>query len=89
MFDFLRIFFVFVNMVPHGSENFKTLLLPHITSKSFLTSPNFPSNGPHKTTFGIFENVSFPFLTIFFFSDNFKFTIVAYGEIKKPQLSGK
>ena len=50
--------------------------------KVFELLLNFPSNGPHKTTFGIFENVSFPFLTIFFFSDNFKFTIVAYGEIK-------
>ena len=37
---------------------------------------NFPPNGPHKTSFGIFEIYSFWFLTIG------KFTIVAYGEIK-------
>ena len=42
---------------------------------------NFPPNGRHKTPLGIFEILSFRFLTIFFFK-NFKFTIVAYGEIK-------
>ncbi len=41
---------------------------------------NVPPNGPHKTTFGIFEILSFWFLTNFF--ENSKFTIVAYGEIK-------
>ncbi len=41
---------------------------------------NFLPTGPHKTTFGIFEILSFWFLTIFF--ENSKFTIVAYGEIK-------
>ncbi len=33
--DFLRIFFVFVNMGPYGSKTFKTLLLPQITFESF------------------------------------------------------
>ena len=42
---------------------------------------NFPPNGPHKTMFGIWEILSFRFLMGFFF-ENFKFTIVAYGEIK-------
>ncbi len=31
--------------------------------KHFLNSP---PNGAHKTTFGVFENLSFSFLTIFF-----------------------
>ncbi len=39
----------------------------------------FPPNGPHKTTFGIFEILSFQILTIFFSSENFKFTLVPYG----------
>ncbi len=41
----------------------------------------FPPNGPHKNTFGLFEVLSFQVLT-FFFLENFKFAIVAYGEIK-------
>ncbi len=36
-FEFLGIFFVFVNMGPYGSQNFKTLLLPQITLESFQT----------------------------------------------------
>ena len=55
---------------------------------SYKSQPNvwnlswifLPSNSPHKTTFAIFEILSFLFLTIFF--KNSKFTIVAYGEIK-------
>ncbi len=40
-------------MGPHGSENFKTLLLLQITVfKLFL---NFLPNGPHKPTVVIFE----------------------------------
>ncbi len=49
---------------------------------------NFPPNGPPNTMFGSFDILSFRFLAIFFFK-NFKFTIVAYGKIKKPPLSGK
>ncbi len=41
--DFLRIFFVFVNIGPNGSENFKTLLLLQIAAKSFETCPEFSS----------------------------------------------
>ena len=48
--------------------------------KVFKILPNFPPNGPHKTTFGIFESLSFRFLTFFF--ENIKFTIIAYGDIK-------
>ena len=71
------IFFVYVNMGPNGRDNFKTLLLLQIAAKSFETCSEFSRNGPHKTTSGIFEILSFQFLTIFF--ENFKFTIVAYG----------
>ncbi len=79
-------FIRFVNMGPYGSENFKTLLLLQITTQSFLTSPEFPPSGRHKTPFGIFEILSFRFLTFFF--QNFKFTIVAYGEIKNLNYLG-
>ncbi len=34
-FDFLGFFFVFVNMGPYWSQNFKTLLLPQINFESF------------------------------------------------------
>ncbi len=41
--NFLQIFFVFVNMGPYGSENFKTLLLLQIAFESFQTFPEFSS----------------------------------------------
>ncbi len=47
--------------------------------KVFKLFLNFLPIGPHKITFGIFEILSFRFLTNFFF-ENFKFTIVPYGE---------
>ena len=47
--------------------------------KVFKLFLNFPPNGPHKNTLDIFEILSFRSITIFF--ENFKFTIVAYGEI--------
>ncbi len=57
------------------------MLLPlQIAAKVFKLLLNFPPNGHHKTTFEVFEILSFQFLTIF--SVNFKFSIVAYGEIK-------
>ncbi len=37
-------------------------------------------SGPHKTTLGIFENLNFRFYDFFF--ENFKFSIVPYGEDK-------
>ncbi len=40
---FLRIFFVFVNMGPYGSENFKRLLLLQIAAESSQTFPEFSS----------------------------------------------
>ncbi len=48
--------------------------------KAFKLFLNFLPNAPHKSTFGIFENSSLRFLMIFF--ENFKFTIVPYGETK-------
>ncbi len=51
----LRILFVFFNMGPYGSKNFKTLLLLQIAAGSFQTSPDFFPSGPHKITFVIVE----------------------------------
>ena len=45
-FEFLifhDLFFVFHNMGPYGSQNFKTLLLPQITFEFFVTCPEFSS----------------------------------------------
>ncbi len=50
--------------------------------KAFKLFPNFLPNGPHKPTIGIFEILSFFFFLTIFFSENFKFTIVLYGETK-------
>ncbi len=52
-------------MGPYGSKNFKTLLL-QIATKSFQTFPEFLPNGPHKTTFGIFEILKIEILMDFF-----------------------
>ncbi len=49
----LRIFFV--NIGPYGIESFKTLLLLQIAAKFLKLFLNFPPNGPHKTTVGIYE----------------------------------
>ncbi len=48
--------------------------------KVFKLLLNFLPNGPHKLLLWIFESLSLRFLTIFF--ENFKVTIVAYGESK-------
>ncbi len=42
-FNFLQIFFVFVNVGPYRSENFKTLLLLQITAESFQIFFEFSS----------------------------------------------
>ncbi len=56
---FYPFFFVFVNIGPNGSENFKTLHLQQIAAKSFQTCPEFCSQwSSHK-------NLSFQFLTNF------------------------
>ncbi len=41
--NFLQIFFIFFNMGPYGSENFKMLLLLQIAAKRFETCPEFYS----------------------------------------------
>ena len=52
--------FVFVNMGPSGSKNFKTLLLPQITLESFQTYSEFSSQlSPQKYCFGFFEFLIF------------------------------
>ncbi len=61
-FNFLWIFFVFVNMGPYGSKNFKTLLLLQITAESFQTFPEFSSQWSSQNyiwDFWNFENWNF------------------------------
>ncbi len=60
-FDFLRIFFVFVNMGPYGSQNFKTLLLPQITFESFQTFSKFSSHWSWQSSFGFLKFGLFDF----------------------------
>ena len=67
-------------MGPYGSETFKTLLLQS-TAKSFQTSPEFSSQWSAQNYVGDVLNFEFLIFDDFFFK-NFKFTIVAYGEIK-------
>ncbi len=65
-------------MGPYGGENFKMPLLAQVLAKSFQTFLNFFPNGPHKTTFGIFDNWNFnDFFFVFvnmehYGSENFK-----------------
>ncbi len=63
-------------MRPNGSEKFKTLLL-QIAAKTYETCPEFSSQRSSQNCIRGFWNFEFP---IFF--QPFKFTIVAYGEIK-------
>ncbi len=53
-------------MGPYGSQNCKMLLLLQIVAESFQTFPEFTSNGPRKTTFGIFEIFKIEILMNFF-----------------------
>ncbi len=56
VFDFLWIFFVFVNIGLYGSENFKTLLLHQITFKSFQTFSEISSQwSSQKYCFGFLK----------------------------------
>ncbi len=84
---FYQILFVFVNMGPNGSENFKTLLLLQIAAESFQIFLNFLANGHNKTMFGIFEIWNFRFLTIFFRKLQIHHCTLQRNQ--KPQLSGK
>ncbi len=40
----MHFFFVFLNMGPYGSQNFKTLLLPQISFESSQTFSEFSSH---------------------------------------------
>ena len=63
-FDFLRILFVFVNMGAQVSKRYSSYKSQPKAFKRFL---NFLPNGPHKTTFAIFEILlKIKILTIFF-----------------------
>ncbi len=86
LFIFFTNIFVFVNMGPYGSKNFKTLLL-QLAAKDFKLFLNFLPNGPHKTAFEIFEILSYSFVTIFF--QKFQFHHCSLWRYQKPQLSGK
>ncbi len=68
-------------MGPNGSENFKTLLLLQIATKSFETCPEFSFQWSSQNYIWDFWNFEFPIFNNFFLK-NSKFTIVAYGEIK-------
>ncbi len=66
--DFLRFFFLFLNMGPYGSENFKTLLLLQIVAKSFQTFPEFSYQWSSQNYFWDFWNFeNWNFNNIFFF----------------------
>ncbi len=64
-FDFLQIFFVFVNMGSNGSEISKPLLL-QIAAKSFETYPEFSSQWSSQNYFWDFWNSEFPTFNDFF-----------------------
>ena len=64
---FQDLFFVFVNMGPYGSKNFKMLLLPQFTFESFKLFLKFLLSFPHKSyCFWIFEILSLRLLMNFF-----------------------
>ena len=64
-FKFQQILLIFNGMGPYGSDNFKTLLL-QIATKSFETRPEFSSQWSSQNYVGIFEILSFGFVTFFF-----------------------
>ncbi len=65
--DFLRIFFVFVNMGPYGSKTFKTLLLPQKAFESFQTFLEFSSQWcSQKYCFGFLKFWVYDLSWIFF-----------------------
>ncbi len=55
-FIFQDFFFVFINMGPYGSQNFKTLLLPQITFEFFQAFSEFSSQwSSQKYCFGFLK----------------------------------
>ncbi len=75
-FYLLRIFFVFVNMGSHGSENFKTLLLQSHSKTIWKLSWIFPPMVLTKLRFGFLKFWVTDF-NDFFFRKTEKYTIVA------------
>ena len=69
---FQHLFYVFVNMGPYWSKNFKTLLLPQIVLNLFELFLNFLLSGPNKSTildflkfrFTIFHDFCFVFINM-------------------------
>ena len=92
--NFLRIFFIFVNMGSYWSKNFKTLLL-QITAESFQTSPEFSSQWSSQDYVWDFESLKIEILMNFFLcfrpngSENFKMLLLQQiaAEIKFSNLS--
>ncbi len=80
----LHIFFVFVNMGPHGSKNVKTLLL-QIAAKSFETV--FSSQSSSQNYVWEFCNFEFLIFNIFFLK--FQIHHCSLWRNQKTQLSGK
>ena len=80
-------FFVFVNMGPNGSEHFKTLNSSYKSHPKVLKLVlNLPSNGPHKTMFGVFESLSLRFSKNVL--QKFEIYHCSLWRKQKPQLSG-
>ncbi len=68
----------FCSMGPNGSKNFIALRLSHTSHpKVFKLVLNSPSHGPNKITLSNFEILNF--LSLMFFFEDFKFTIVPYA----------
>ncbi len=71
VFDFSGILFVFVNMRPYGSQNFKTLLIPQISFESFQTFSEISSQWSwQKYCFGFLKFWVFDFSGILFVFTN-------------------
>ncbi len=85
--DFLRIFFIFVNMGPYGSKKLQCYKKLQLQSKCYSSLKsllnlfklflNFLLSGPHKSTVLDFWNFEF-----LIFNEFLNFTIVPYGETK-------
>ncbi len=78
-FSLFFFFFVFVNMGPYGSQNFKMLLLPQISFESFQPFTEFSSQWSSQKYCTVldFWNFGFPI-----FNEFLNFNFVPYGETK-------
>ena len=59
--------FVFINLQPYGSENFKTLLLLQIADKNFQTCPEVSSEWSSQHYVWDFWQFEFPIFNDFVF----------------------